>query len=166
MTSCFISLLRKGISKADLKDIKKKGEIVKDIENAIDDNLQRVGQTFAGIELVQFCKNELQNSYIKSLPFDRKFGDIVFWYFIVPIISKVTEHIGCQYLFLFAADSTDNQTLVNYYRSFLKFSDEKRHSAAIPLYDFTCQFMYQEIVNLARHRNDFLDNFNLGEEDV
>ena len=156
---------QKGFSKTELKNIKKSEQIVRDVEQAIDDNLQRVGQTFAGVELVQFSKNEACKAYIDSLNFSRRFGEIVFWYYVVPIIEEVTKLVGCRYVFLFAADSTPDQELVNYYRD-LQFSDDKEHSAAMPLYDLMCRFMYQEVGTLGQNREKFLNAFNPGEEDV
>ena len=156
----------KGISKEELEKIQKKdNKAITDLANLFTENLQRVGQTFAGVEIVQFCANENYRSYFDSLGFFPHFGAVVFWHFLVPIVLEVRKLIGCQYLFLFAADTSDDESLVRYYRS-LHFSDAGEHGAVIPLYDWTCRFMYQEISGLARSRNAFFDDFNRGEEDV
>ena len=156
----------KGISKAELEKIQKKdNKAVTDIENVFTENLQRVGQTFAGVEIVQFCANETYREYFDSLGFFPHFGAVVFWYFLVPIILKVRKHIGCQYLFLFAADTSDDESLIRYYRT-LHFADAGKHGAVIPLYDWTCRFMYQEISVLAQRKREFFNNFNRDEEDV
>lgn len=156
----------KGISKAELEKIQKKdNKAVTDIENVFTENLQRVGQTFAGIEIVQFCANENYREFFDSLGFFPHFGAIVFWRFLVPIVLKVRKHIGCRYLFLFAADTSDDESLIRYYRS-LHFADAGEHGAVIPFYDWTCRFMYQDISNLAQGKKDFFNNFNRDEEDV
>ena len=74
--------------------------------------------------------------------------------------DSVKRIVGCEYLFLFAADSTDDQTLVEYYRNILNFDDSKERAVVKPVYDFSCKFMYQETTPLAKMRQDFFDNFN------
>lgn len=156
----------KGISKAELEKIQKKNnKAVTDIENVFTENLQRVGQTFAGVEIVQFCANENYREIFDSLGFFPHFGAIVFWHFLVPKVLEVRKYIGCQYLFLFAADTSDDESLIRYYRT-LHFTDIGEHGAVIPLYDWTCRFMYQEISGLSQGQEEFFNNFNRDEEDV
>ena len=156
----------KGISKAELEKIQKKdNKAVKDIESVFTENLQRVGQTFAGIEIVQFCANENYRDFFDSLGFFPHFGAIVFWYFLVPKVLEVRRLIGCQYLFLFAADTSDDESLIRYYRT-LHFSDAGQHGAVIPFYDWTCRFMCQEISCLSKWKEEFFNDFNRDEEDV
>jgi uncharacterized Rmd1/YagE family protein len=158
--------INKGISKAELQKISKKdNKAIKDLEESYTGNLQRVGQTFSGLEIVQFCVNENERDYLDSLIFFPRFGAIVFWRFIVPIVKEVTKHVGCQYLFLFAADTSEDESLIKYYKT-LKFKDDPNYSTAIPFYDWTCHFMYQEIKELEEGAKQFFDNFNPGEEDV
>ena len=155
----------KGISKAELEKIQKKNnKAVTDLENVFTENLQRVGQTFAGVEIVQFCANENYREFFNSLFFPH-FGAIVFWHFLVPKVLEVRELIGCQYLFLFAADTSEDESLIRYYRT-LHFTDVGEHGAVIPLYDWTCRFMYQEISDLPQGKEEFFNNFNRDEEDV
>lgn len=156
----------KGISKADLDKIQKKdNKAVSDIESVFTENLQRVGQTFSGVEIVQFCANENYRELFDSLGFFPHFGAVVFWHFLVPIVLEVRKHIGCQYLFLFAADTSDDESLIRYYRT-LHFTDAGKHGAVIPLYDWTCRFMYQEISVLQQGKEEFFGDFNRDEEDV
>lgn len=156
----------KGISKEELEKIQKKdNKAVADMGKAFSENLQRVGRTFAGIEIVQFCINEKYRAFLQSFGFFPHFGAVVFWYFLVPIVLEVKKHIGCQYLFLFAADTSEDESLIRYYRS-LRFTDAGEYSAVIPRYDWACRFMYQEIANLAVGQNEFFDQFNLDDEDV
>ena len=156
----------KGVSKAELEKIQKKNnKAVTDIERVFTENLQRVGQTFAGVEIVQFCANENYRKLFDSLGFFPPFGAIVFWHFLVPKVLEVRKHIGCQYLFLFAADTSDDESLIRYYRT-LHFTDVGQHGAVIPLYDWTCRFMYQEIAGLSKGKEEFFNDFNRDEEDV
>lgn len=156
----------KGISKAELEKIQKKdNKAVTDLENMFTENLQRVGQTFAGVEIVQFCANENRRKFFDAMGFFPHFGAVVFWYFLVPIVLEVRKYIGCQYLFLFAADTSEDESLIRYYRT-LHFTDAGEHGAVIPLYDWTCRFMYQEISGLSQGMEEFFNNFNRDEEDV
>ena len=156
----------KGISKAELEKIQKKNnKAIADMEKVFTENLQRVGQTYAGVEVVQFCANEKYREFFDSLDFFPQFGAVVFWQFLVPIVLEVRKIIGCQYLFLFAADTSDDERLIRYYRA-LNFTDAGEHGAVIPLYDWTCRFMYQEISGLKQGRETFFNNFNRDEGDV
>lgn len=160
---------QKGFTKADLQKIKiKKNKIIENIEEKFDSGMQRVGETYAGIEIVNFCANdndECRNLW-KGYGLGQKLGVVVFWYFIVPIILDTMKLIGCQYLFLFAADFSEDEDLVNYYRTNLKFIDSLDRSTTIPLYDQMCKFMYQETSCLAANRTQFFDNFNREEDAI
>ncbi len=157
---------RKGILKSDLNKIQKKdNKAVKDLEKAFTGNMQRVGQTFAGVEIVQFCLNDKYSEDLKRLGFFPSFGAIVFWHFLVPKVLEVRKHIGCHYLFLFAADTSEDESLIRYYKS-LRFTDAGEHGAVIPLYDWTCRFMYQEISSLEEGQRCFFNDFNRDDDDV
>lgn len=110
---------RKGVLKEDLKKITKKNQSIDDFEKVFKDDADKVGATFSGVEIVQFCSNEDSLVYWKKYGVNQKLGVVVFWQFIVPIIIKIKELIGCEYLFLFAADDSEDENLVNYYKSWL-----------------------------------------------
>ena len=157
---------RKGILKSDLNKIQKKdNKAVKDLEKAFTGNMQRVGQTFAGVEIVQFCLNDKYREDLKRLGFFPSFSAIVFWHFLVPKVLEVRKHIGCHYLLLFAADTSEDESLIRYYKS-LRFTDAGEHGAVIPLYDWTCRFMYQEISSLEEGQRSFFNDFNRDDDDV
>lgn len=156
---------RKGIAKKSLSSISRKNTTIEEFEKMMGDNTEKVGATFAGIEIVQFCRNEENNKW-SSYGIDKKLGVIVFWNFIVPIVLKVREYVGCQYLFLFAADESEDENLVNYYKYWLKFKQDENLKTAMPLYDLKCKFLYQEAGSLAEKREKFFNNFNPDEDDV
>ena len=156
---------RKGIAKKTLSSISRKNTTIEEFEKMMGDNTEKVGATFAGIEIVQFCRNEENNKW-SSYGIDKKLGVIVFWNFIVPIVLKVREYVGCQYLFLFAADESEDENLVNYYKYWLKFKQDENLKTAMPLYDLKCKFLYQEAGSLAEKREKFFNNFNPDEDDV
>lgn len=160
---------RKGFTKADVAKIKKKkGNAIEEIEKEFTDEVRRVGETYAGIEIVQFCANDDDEcrKLWRDFKFDQKLGVTVFWHFIVPVILDTMKLIGCQYLFLFAADLSEDEELINYYRNYLKFEDSLGRGTAIPLYDDMCKFMYQETNGLKEKQAEFYDNFNHDEDAV
>lgn len=89
-------------------------------------NVYPVKETFPAIDLKFFCRN---GSYIPPIELDFKLGVFVFWELIVPHILKISDMIGCKYLYLFAADNTEikeklNDT-INQFPSFdEEYSDE------------------------------------------
>lgn len=157
----------KGLTKADIERIPKKGNTVfEDIEKEFNEHTTHVGATYSGIELVHFCSNENFSVKIQSLNLGQKIGVVIFWKFIVDIVLEVMKHIGCEYLFLFAADSSDDEDLIRYYSSQLQFRDQQDVSTAKPIYDFTCRFMYQHLSDLENRRQLFFDNYNLNSEEI
>lgn len=62
--------------------------------------------------------------------------------------------------------NSKNDKLVNYYKSWLKFESSDERSAATPVYDLTCKFLYQETCSLKEKRDTFFKNFNPDEDVV
>ena len=89
----------------------------------------------------------------------QRLGSIIFWKFIIPQVKCLLEIVGCEYIFLFAADLSEDESLVNYYRE-LGFTDSLVHHVAIPLYDLACKFMHQETNQLIEKQKRFFENFN------
>lgn len=157
----------KGLTKADIERIPKKGNTAfDDLQQEFNDRITHVGETFSGIELVHFCSNSFMADKIRSLNLGKRIGVVVFWQFIVDRVLEIMKHIGCEYLFLFAADKSEDEELVSYYRSQLEFQDAVDRSTAKPVYDFTCKFMYQQITDIASRQTAFFQNYNLSQDDV
>ena len=156
---------RKGLAKKDLSKIShiKKNQVINDLEKESEDNLKRVGKTFAGVEIVHFCANDNCRTLWEKLGIGQKLGTVVFWHFLIPKICELRKIAGCEYLFLFAAVTPD-ELLVNYYRSNLGFRDSNEHGTASPLYDYACKFMYQELKDIEIRREAFYADFNPDEE--
>lgn len=93
-------------------------------------------------------------------------GVVVFWKFVVNEVLEAMKHVGCQYLFLFAADKTDDEELVAYYRDNLFFKEAVDVATAKPIYDLTCKFMYQETRNLLSEQIYFFDHYNIDVDEV
>ena len=128
-------------------------------------NIYRVARTHPGIELVHFCTNEDAKEYWKSLEMRRPMGETLFWQFIAPKFFEVRRIIGCEYAFLFAADLSEDGTLLNYYDVSLKFQRKMDVGANKPFYDFGCVFVCQEINTMKQARNEFFDSFNIDDEE-
>lgn len=159
---------RKGLVKKELSKIShiKKNQIIEDLAKESEDNLKRVGKTFAGVEIVHFCANDNYRPSWKKLKIKQKMGTVVFWHFLIPKICELRKIVGCEYLFLFAADLTPDELLVNYYKSNLGFKDSNEYGTAIPLYDYACKFMHQELKDIEERRKNFYLEFNPDEESI
>ncbi len=156
----------KGLTKSDLDNMPKKEHgIVVDWEREFNENITHVGATYSGIELVHFCANDNTRKDWEELQIEQRLGFVVFWHFIVPKVLECRKIVGCQYLFLFAADRTEDESLISYYNE-LNFKDSVDRATVKPLYDLTCQFMFQEICHLSKWRDSFFENFNRDEDAV
>ena len=136
------------------------------------DKINRVQETHAAVELVHFCAydnrrnfwypvtgNPAKQRWKKMGMNDQTIGNVVFWQFIDPIIRKVRDLVGCEYIYLFAADRQKYGTLVKYYE---KLGFEMRDDLNVnkPEYDFTCYFMCQKVTSLRNRRNEFFREYN------
>lgn len=159
---------RKGLIKKDLSKISKikKSQIINELEKESETNLKRVGKTFAGVEIVHFCANDKARDLWKQFNINQKIGTVIFWHFLIPKILELRKIVGCEYLFLFAADLTPDENLVNYYKTYLGFKDSNEHGTAIPLYDYACKFMFQELKDIEARKDKFYEEFNPDEEVV
>ena len=128
----------------------------------------RVSTSRPAIELVEFCANDQYkdcwNRY--GFPSHRKMGETLFWHFIVPKMLEVNTLIGCEFVYLFAADSSPDRNLINYYEVRLRFEQKDKLGASKPFYDFTCPFLCQNIEDMADYREYYLDTFNPGADDI
>lgn len=158
---------RKGITKADIEQLPDKGDgLLDDIEREFNDGITRVGQTFSAVELVHFCANDNTEELWKSLNIPQSRGSVVFWQFVVPIIISMRQQVGCKYLYLFAADTSEDGRLQHYYSDMLNFEIPEDLSTAKPVYDFSCIFMCQEVNKLSEARDEFMKELSIIEDPV
>lgn len=122
----------------------------KEISQELD--ILRVHETYSAIELVEFCANESYRETWQRNEFQLPIGVCVFWFYIVPMVLKIQEIVGCRYLYLFAADDTEDLDLCNYYDNDLGFCRIEEVSVLKPRYDYTCIPMYQKIEDLLETR--------------
>lgn len=151
---------QKGIDKSKLDSIKSKTKTIKEFLELIADSKEKVGFTFSGIEIVEFCANDDIRGKWQEWNFTPKMGVVMFWNFLVPIVLKIKELVGCEYLFLFAADKSDEAELVKYYMDLLKFDMPQGISANVPVYDLDLPFLCQKVSSLEQKQRDFFNDFN------
>lgn len=157
----------KGVTKEDIHKLRQqKLDILEELEKEFNADIARVGKTFSGIELVHFCSNSDTDDSWENFGLPQLRGTIIFWYFVVPMVLKTLEYVGCQYLFLFAADKSKEEKLVRYYEDQLNFKRPDELATAKPFYDFTCKFMCHEISTLEKEREEFFANFNPSPDNV
>ena len=129
-------------------------------------HIQRVKETLSGIELTHFCTDDNEKKIWKQYKFNFPLGAVMFWSKIVPIVIGIQARIGCQNLFLFAADDTQDGVLINYYQETLKFQMVNHVGTTKPRYDFGCSFMSQPINQLRLHQWNFFEHFNPDPDDI
>lgn len=131
-----------------------------------DEKHKRVAKTYSAIEIMHFCVNEnarkIWNNHLMGEK--NRIGLTIFWSHIVPIILKISKYMGLKYLYLFAADETVDQKLINHYITFMNFEHKKDLYTALPIYDFGCTLLIQEIENLKSKQDEFFEYFNLADQ--
>lgn len=154
-------LSSKKSKKSDFLDM-----LLGDKEKEQNDKIFRVQNTHPGVELVHFCTNDNLKDKWKTYNLGHSMGETLFWEFIVPKFFAVQEIVGCEYAFLFAADLSEDGSLVNYYDVSLKFQKRRDVGTNKPFYDFCCEFMCREINELKNKRKVFFENFNIDDDDI
>lgn len=117
-----------------------------------EDEIDKVAETMPGIELSHFCINDTYRERLKANKQDTKgLGEYLYFSEILPIVDQARELIGCKFLYLFAADDTEEESLISYYRDRLNFQqisefdssvlDDRAMIPIMPFYDYKCEFM-------------------------
>lgn len=160
---------RKGLSLEEVVGKLGQGELKRDLltrlkqDKVIEANnkIVRVDKTYSGIQLVHFCANKNSLAYWNKLGFARHMGETLFWHSVAPLMFRVTDAVGCEYAFLFAADLSEDNSLIRYYQQSLKFDLEDSVGANKPTYDLCCSFMCQKMSSLVKNQRAFFDHFNM-----
>lgn len=140
-------------------DVKKESKKTGQVEN------WRVEKCVSAIELRHLCKNE-QYSIPEDLGVPFGFG--IFWEKIVPQLIDITKKVGCKYIYLFAADKSEElgdaniKSLVNYYKNDFKFYECEDDDLVIvkPDYDEDCYGLIQEVGMLENNREAVWHEFS------
>ena len=127
------------------------------------DNIIRTKKTFAAVELVHFCAHAPAREKWKTLNMGQSLGKTLFWHFIEPKIRELRDLVGCEYIYLFAADGDRDGKLCKLYQE-LGFDFRDEIFVTKPAYDFCCYFMCQEVRKLRTRKKEFLKAYNKPKE--
>lgn len=123
-------------------------------------------KSFPAIEIAYFCFNDQFRSKWETLQQEftchqHTLGSIIFWKFIVDQIEKIRQLVGCSYLICFAADNTEERSLVTHYTEFLGFEVVADEYGIIETNSIRgLPPLYQRIIDLRSKADDFFNNFN------
>ena len=121
------------------------------------DKIVRVDMAFPAVELVHFCVNDRVRDEWKALKLGHSMGETLFWRFVLPKMLEINSLVGCEYVYLFAADSSRDNTLIKYYEDVLHFERPTALGGIKPQYDFLCTFMCKRLRRLSSNRKMYLD---------
>lgn len=123
---------------------------------------KQVDRSYSAIELSHFCVNENCRKKWEKYGFDdrNRMGITLFWNFIIEKVIQVSELVGCEYLYLFAADSTPDHFLVNHYKGFMGFREDLKVLSLQPKFDFRCTFLCNTIEAFKVGKDSFFAHFN------
>lgn len=125
------------------------------------DNHQ-VARAFSAVELSILCNNQADGvkEEWESLGLPRRRGLTIFWDMVVKKVELLVSHVGCQFIYLFAADDDSDGELVNYYRKEMFFLTPVKLGANKPSFDYECFFLCQPVKSLFVNRDAFFQTFN------
>lgn len=142
----------------------KKALYLRDKNDWSGSNIEQVSEVLPGIELKYLGVSEDAKELWASYGLPKRMGETLFWQCVVDKIDDICKCVGCQYLYLFAADNKPDGNLVSYYNTRLHFEKDLDLNANKPHFDFKCRFMCQEIEVLRQNKTHFFDHFNSREK--
>lgn len=120
----------------------------------------KVEECYSAIEIHHFCRNIMYKTN-EQVGVPLGFG--IFWEVIVPLVCDIANRVGCKYLYLFAADQTEDREvkkLVQHYKNELKFSDVEDMMLIKPYYDKGCWGLVQAVSDLQYNREAVWEEFS------
>lgn len=155
--------LKEGLNIDDITNLTDKNLELED-DKRIDNNkyINRVLESYPAVELKLFGVNKSAERYWQSLGFpdDKKMGETLFWSKVVLTIENIRKYVGCQYMYLFAADKEPDGQLVQYYKVRLGFNANANMSANKPYFDWSTQFLFRDLSGILKQRDEFMSSFN------
>ena len=88
--------------------LEEKSEALSETEEA--ERIQQVQETFPAIDIKFLGRNK---EYKPDIELDFRLGVYIFWEIIVPHLLEIAEKVGCKYIYLFAADNTEQTEKVD-----------------------------------------------------
>ena len=122
------------------------------------DSLAIFQSVFPCLELVEFCKCTSFNAIKvwQTMNMNVKLGEYVFYTYIVPIIKKLSEDVGCDMLMLYAADTTKQKELIHYYITALNMDYPDNIISVKPEYDINCPLLVQKVDVILDDAEEFI----------
>lgn len=154
--------IESGLSFDDIEQFHYKKVLIKEDESLeVDKDITRVHKVHPAIEIKLFGINASADSYWRSLglPKEMKMGETLFGRKVVDKIRQMMDMVGCEFVYLFAADSEAEGELVQYYRVRLNFGYDSKMSANKPSFDYMSQFLFQSVKSLFERQQYFLDSY-------
>lgn len=159
-----------------LEEKKEAGELFLDSDET--KHVQQVQETFPAIDIKFLGRNK---NYKPEIQLDFKLGVYVFWEIIVPHLLELADMVGCKYIYLFAADNSEEEEsklieipmwtpdydpyedddgeeivkkrkLVDYYMNELKFQNVEKYIILKPHFERKCFTLVQEVSSLQQKR--------------
>lgn len=153
----------KGISRSTIINLVL---LIMDMKKEPAKGIQHVESTLSGIELVAFGKTSHADAFQSSNNLPKSFSQTVFWHIILNKVQEVQQIAGCKYIYLFAADSKPEGSLVSLYRNSMHLDADDGLGVNKPHDDWACWLQYQRISELKKWQQLFFDDFNPDEDDV
>lgn len=154
---------KKGISQNTIINL---AMLIMDMKKEPAKGIQHVESTHSGIELVAFGKTPQADVFQSSNNLPKSFSQTIFWHIILKKVQEVQQIAGCKYIYLFAADSKPEGSLVSLYRNSMHLDADDGLGVNKPHEDWACWLQYQRISELKKWQQLFFDDFNPGEDDV
>ena len=79
-------------------------------------------------------------------------GECLFWRIILQMVQETAKLVGCRYVYLFAAGSSEEQSLVSYYQEKLHFNITENLVSHKPIYDVSCMPLCRNLNGLKRYQ--------------
>ncbi len=141
-----------------------------------------VAQTFPAIEIENLCKNhdDQPGNNDEKIPL----GFLVFWIYIIPMIQRIAQTVGCEYIYIFAADQSKKDvdtspeihpfvddivsggndekafSLISHYRTNYGFHDADELFFVRPKYDDKCYEMVQSVKEAIENSQNIWEQFD------
>lgn len=102
------------------------------------------------LEIVEFCRctSQVSQQYQAKLCMTKALGGYVFYIFIANIFRRIHSLIACNYVVLYAADSSPERLLIQYYRDEFGFMPPKNIKTIKAWYDSGCALLVLEMSRL------------------
>lgn len=165
-----------GYAEEKVQLLDEKGELFSNTSEV--EHVQPVKETFPAIDIKYWGRN---GNYKVPIKLDFRLGVYVFWEIMVPHLLKISENVGCKYIYLFAADNSEKNEkevlqapmwtpdydpddedefeenveihkLVNYYIRELKFRYVTKYKILKPHFERTCFTLVQDVNDLQLNR--------------